>query len=113
LIKFYVAHKRPQDAEKELRAAVAANPNDANTEIELVNFLASQSGLGAARTELVTRINAGGQIFPFQIALARLDFAQGNVAESTKLLEDLIKTSMPSDAITGQDYARANVHGQK
>ena len=102
LIKFYVAHKRPQDAEKELRAAVAANPTDVNVEGELVNFLASQNGLGAARAELVTRINAGGQVFPFQIALAKLDFAQGNVAESTKLLEDLIKTSSPSDAITAR-----------
>jgi len=102
LVKFYITQKRPQDAEKELRAAIAANPNDANAEIELVNFLASQSGLPAARAELVTRINAGGQIFPFQIALAKLDFAQGNVAESTKLLEDLIKTPTPSDAIAAR-----------
>jgi len=102
LTKFYVTQKRPQDAEKELRAAVAANPNDANTEIELVNFLASQNGVAAARAELVTRINAGGQVFPFQIALARLDFAQGNVAESTKLLENLIKTPSPTDAITAR-----------
>ena len=102
LVRFYVTHKRPQDAEKELRAEVAAKPDDVNAEIQLVNFLANQNGLAAARAELVTRINAGGQVFPFQLALAKLDFAQGNVAESTKLLEDLIKTPSPADAITAK-----------
>ena len=34
LIRFYIAHKRPDDAVKELRAVVAANPADSNAELD-------------------------------------------------------------------------------
>ena len=99
LIRFYVAHKREADAEKEMRAFVAANPADTSAELDLVNFLNAIKGPAAAHAELVARINAGGPVFPYQIALAKLDFAQGNVTDSTKLLEKLISGSSSSDDI--------------
>ena len=45
----------------------------------------------------------GGSVFPYQLALAKLDFAQGNVADSTKLLEQLIgSSSSPDDILTAR-----------
>jgi len=102
LIRFYVAQKRPQDAENELRATIAKNPDDQNTQLELVNLLAQLKGLPAARAELLARISAGGKIFPYELALAKLDFAQGKLNESTKLLEEVIKSASPEDAITAR-----------
>ena len=46
-------------------------------------------GAAAARQEIVARINAGGDIFPYQLALAGFDFDQGNVSDSFKLLDQL------------------------
>jgi len=103
LVNFYLTHKRPEAAEKELREVVAANPADSNSELELVNLLGAIKGLAAARTELLARINADEHVFPYQIALAKLDFAQGNVADSTKLLEKLISSSSsPDDILTAR-----------
>jgi len=103
LVKFYVAHKRPDDAINELRTTVAANPDDINSELDLVNLLATIKGPAAGRTELVTRINAGGRVFPYQLALAKLDFSQGNIADSTKLLESIIgSSSAPEESLTAR-----------
>jgi tetratricopeptide (TPR) repeat protein len=100
LIKFFVVNKRSDDALKELRAVTVANPNDLEAEIELVGLLGSTKGLDAARAELVARIGTGGRVFPFQIALARLDFGQGRVADSTAALEKLIGSAgSPDDAM--------------
>ena len=103
LIKFYVAHNRQDDAVKELRTTVAANPDDINSELELVALLTSTKGPAAGRSELVTRISAGGRVFPYQLALAKFDFAQGNLTDSTKLLEQIIgAASSPEDRLTAR-----------
>ena len=99
LITFYLAHDRQDDAIKELRAVVAANPNDTDAELQLVNLLATIKGPAAARAELVARINAGGSVFPYQIALAKFDFAQGDVNGSKQLMETLISSARPSEDI--------------
>ena len=49
LVKFYLDQHRPQDAEKELRAIVAADPKNVEAESELVRFLYSVKG--ARRSE--------------------------------------------------------------
>ena len=59
-------------------------------------------GPAAARQELVTRINAGGQVFPYQIALAEFDFAQGNISDSIGLLESLVKNATAPQILTAQ-----------
>ena len=100
LIRFYVNHKRPDDAVKELRTAVTANPADVEAELQLVNTrTGALHGAPAARAGLVARINAGGAIFPYQIALSKLDFAQGNTTDSTNLLEKLIASSSSADGV--------------
>ena len=89
LVKLYLHQKRPDDAEKELRALAAANPTDAGLEMEVIRLLGTTKGPAAARQELEARIKAGGQVSAYQIALAEFDFAQGNVTDSVKLLENL------------------------
>jgi tetratricopeptide (TPR) repeat protein len=97
LIRFYIAHKRQDDALHELRAAVEANPDDTNAEFQLVSLLNAVKGQAAARAELVARINAGGRVFPYQIALAKLDFIQGKGSDAIELLQKLIGGANSSD----------------
>src|SRR5262249_36685313 len=91
------------DAEKELRAIYVANPTDVEAELNVVRFLQQFKGPSVAREELVSRIAAGGQVFPFQMALAGFYFAQGKVTETISLLEKLASSSSSrDDAIAAQ-----------
>jgi tetratricopeptide (TPR) repeat protein len=89
LVKFYLDQKRPDDAEKELRALAAANPADVALEMDAMRLLRITRGPTAARQELEARIKAGGQTSAYQIASAEFDFAQGNVTDSFSLLKNL------------------------
>jgi cellulose synthase operon protein C len=89
LIGFYLEHDHQADAEKELRSAVAADPSNSEVELELARLLSATKGPAAARMELVGRISLGGDVFPYQMALAELDGRNGNFADSVKLLEAL------------------------
>ena len=103
LIRFLLQHDRKDDAIKELRAAAAANPDDVTAEMNLVNLLRVSKDAAAARTELTTRISAGGKVFPYQIALAKFDFTEGKVDESINLLKQLIANSKSrDDTLTAQ-----------
>ncbi len=103
LVKFYMDQHRPDDAEKELRAIVAADPQNSDAVLDLVRFLYASKGVTVARAELVARINAGGKVFPYQMALADLDYNQGKVGESIKLLETLAKdTSFADQALAAK-----------
>jgi tetratricopeptide (TPR) repeat protein len=99
LIRFFLAHKRQDDALHELRAVVAADPADTAAELQLTALLNGLKGPTAARNELVRRINAGGDVFPYQIALAKLDFVHGNLADSTAQLKHLISSSTSPDHV--------------
>ena len=104
LVKLYVFQKRFDDALKEQRALIAAVPNDQGAVLDLVRLVNTYSGAPAARQELQARIAAGGDVFPFQIALAEFDFAQGNFDSSVQLLKSLIdnKASSPENVLTAQ-----------
>ena len=102
LIRLYLLQKRPDDAERELRADVAAKPNDSRPELALVRLLNTFKGPAVARQELVTRINAGKDVFPYQVALAQFDFAQGDFKGSEQLLKSLIANSSAENALTAR-----------
>lgn len=110
LVRFYLAQKRQDDAEKEIRAIVAKNPTDIAAEADLVNFLGVTKGPVAAREELVARINAGGNIFPYQLALAKFDFSQGKVADSTQQLEKLMSSTSAPDDVMAARTALAEIY---
>ncbi len=102
LVNLYITQHQPEDAEKELRAIVAADPKNAQSGLDLIRFLYAIKGPAAARQELAARINAGGDIFPFQLALAELDFDQGKPEDSFKLLETLGNSSDARQAVTAK-----------
>jgi cellulose synthase operon protein C len=103
LANFYIGQHRPADAERELRDIIAIGPNNTEFELDLVHVLLATEGPAAARTELVARINAGGDNFRYQIALAEFDFAQGNLADSFKLLQTLAsKSGSPKQALAAK-----------
>ena len=89
LIKFYIDQHRQDDAERELRAIATADPKNSQAGLDLIRFLYTARGPVLARQELVARINDGGDVFPYQMALAEFDFAQENFTDSFKLLETL------------------------
>ena len=99
LVKFYVAHQRLDDAEKLMRSIAAANPADTAAELQVVRFLLATKGAAAARQELDARIEAGGTVFPLQMALADLDALNGDFPAGSQLLEKLISSAAsPADA---------------
>ena len=71
LIKFYIDQRRIDDAEREARILVQENPANSEAELDLVRLLYAAKGPDAARNELIARINAGGEIFPYQDRIGR------------------------------------------
>lgn len=104
LVRLYVSEKRPDDAEKELRAIIASKPGDAQSGLALVRLLNAFKGPAAARQELEARIKAGAgkDVFPYQLALAQFDIAQGEVKAGEQQLKTLVGDSPPKDAIAAQ-----------
>ena len=103
LIDFYINQHRLGDAETELRTTAAADPNDTQAELDLVKFLNANKGVAAGRKELVTRINGGGDVFPYQMALSELDYGAGDFEDARKLLETLSRdTSSPAHALAAK-----------
>lgn len=103
LVKFYIDQHRPGDAESELRAIAAADPNDSEAGLDLIRFLYSVRGAAVGRKELVARISSGGDVFPYQMALSEFDYAAGDFADSRKLLETLAgDQSSPTHALAAK-----------
>ena len=102
LIQIYIAERRFDDAEKELRSVAAANPADSRAGLDVIRFLMSFRGTNAARDELTTKIKAGGEVFPYQMALVDLDYSQGNFTDSVDLLNSLIKAASSPEHTTSR-----------
>src|SRR6267378_5630 len=85
LIQLYISAKRFDDAERELRATANAAPTDSKAGMDLVRFLVSVKGAKAGRDELNARVKGGADVFDYQLAMAELDFAEGNVAAAESL----------------------------
>jgi cellulose synthase operon protein C len=102
LVKFYMDQHRANDAENELRAIIALDPKNSDAVLDLVRFLFTTKGPAAARTELASRISAGGDVFSYQMALADLDYGQGSAADSFKLLQTLSKVPSADQALAAK-----------
>ena len=99
LVKLYIYQHRNDDAEKEERAIVAADPGNVQNELELVRLLGVTKGPAAAKQELVSRISAGGDTFAYQIALAQLNYAQGDFSDSEAALKKIISGDNSADHV--------------
>ncbi len=93
LIKTYLDQKLPDEAQREIRAIIAANPSDVDAELDLVRLLFATQGADAARQELVSRVNGGGEAFPFQMALVDIDLPTGNFADAITQVKKLIDST--------------------
>ena len=114
LINFYVEQRRIDDAEKDMRALAAASPADSAAVLDLVRFLYTiKKAPAAARQELNARISAGGEVFSYQIALAEMDFAEGNVTDGKQLLENLISAGNSSEHVRTARIALAQMYLSK
>jgi tetratricopeptide (TPR) repeat protein len=103
LVRLYLIQKRGDDAEKEQRAIVATDPKNVSNQLDLIRLLNTTKGPAAAQQELESLISAGGDIFPYQIALAQLEFTQGKFPDAAALLNKIIDGGSPSDhVITAQ-----------
>lgn len=110
LINFYVEQRRTDEAEKEMRGLAAANPADSEAALDVVRFLYTiKKAPAAAREELNARINAGGEIFPYQMALAEMDFAEGNLTDGKQLLEKLISAASSPEHVRTARIALAQM----
>lgn len=99
LVSFYVGQHQLDDAESQLRAIVAADPANAEAELDLVRFLYRFRNPKQARQELLTRIGGSGDVFQYQMVLADLDFVEGNVAQSLSALKTLASNSGSPDHV--------------
>jgi cellulose synthase operon protein C len=91
LVQLYISERRLDDAERELRAIAAAKPTDSRAGLDVVRFLGNFRGANAAKDELSAKIKAGGDVFPYQMALVELNLLQGSHADAVNLLNDVIK----------------------
>ncbi|WP_213773870.1 tetratricopeptide repeat protein [Bradyrhizobium sp. dw_78] len=94
LIQFYIASRDFDDAEHELRTVADAAPANSKAGMDLVRFLMTTKGSKAARSELETRIKGGGDVFDYQIALAEVNFADGDLSQAAQQLQDLANGAM-------------------
>ena len=70
---------------------LSPTPKTSDAELALVQFLYKTKGYAVAHQELTARIDASGNVFPYQMALADLDYAHGNFADAVRLLNVLAK----------------------
>ncbi len=115
LVNFYVEQHRTDDrAEKEMRALAAANPRDSEAALDIVRFLYTiKQAPAAARQELNARISAGGEVFPFQMALADMDFAEGKPTDGRQLLENLISAGSSPEHVRTAKVALGQMYLSK
>ena len=111
LVNFYVEHRRTDDAEKELRGLAADSSANSEAALDLVRFLYTiKKDPVAARQELNARIRAGGDVFPYQMALADMDLADGKLAEGRQLLEGLVSTDSSPEHVRTAKIALAQIY---
>jgi tetratricopeptide (TPR) repeat protein len=110
LLQFYLAHGRRDEAEQLLRNIAAANPADPKAGLDVVRFLNEVKGPAAARQELLARMQAGGDIFPYQMALVDLELAESNIAAGVQRLEAMIRDLKVADMIVAARIRLAQLH---
>ncbi len=109
LISFLVKNNRPDDAEKELRNDLAANPKDQDAANALVKLLTDTKGLAAARAQLEELAKTAENPFDYLIQIADIDFANGDKDQSFANLRNLIAKYGISDEGIG---ARLDLAGK-
>jgi len=101
LAQWYAQRGEFKKAEDLLRDIAQASPDNTDLSLNVVQFILSTRGEEAARAELNKLIETSVDIWPFQAALAALDYSAGRVEDAKKLLRGVIdeeKTSPSANA---------------
>jgi tetratricopeptide (TPR) repeat protein len=110
LIKLYVYQRRYDDAEKEQRSVIALQPDNFRAQMDLIQLLNITRGPDVAQAELQKLIAAGGNVFPYQIALAQFEYAQDKHADAETLLKKLINDNSSADNVKTAQLALAQLY---
>ena len=97
LVEFLVANKRSDAAESELREIAARQPDNSAAGMDLVGFVMRSRGAEAGRAELVKLAASEKNPFPYQLALADVEFAAGRAEQSEAMLRSLAQAQGVSD----------------
>jgi cellulose synthase operon protein C len=97
LISFLLKNNRADDAEKELRDNLAANPKDKQAGLMLVKMLMDTKGPDVARSQLEELAKASEEPFKYQLQIADIDYASGRKDDSYANLRKLIARAGISD----------------
>ena len=92
------------------RALVQENPDKSDAELDLVRLLYLAKGPLAARNELLARIKAGGEVFPYQLALTDFDLSQGDVAEAEQQIQNLVAHANSKEKIVAAQIKLAEIN---
>lgn len=90
LARWYVQNDRAADAEATLRSIAEARPDDSEAALRVVRFVFSEKGEAAAREELERLIADREDKTPYRVALAQLEYGQGETEEAKTRLADII-----------------------
>ena len=120
LVRFLLLRERPDDAEAELRAIAAAEPDNTDAALDVVRLVNQVKGFDAARAELDERIAADSGNLRFHRFLAQLEIANGEgdsaiarlreVAGNEKFDEvdrNLVRVDIARYALTGGNRQEA------
>jgi tetratricopeptide (TPR) repeat protein len=99
LVQYYLREDRQDDAEETIRAVTNIDPANSDAKLDVVRFLLGVKGPDTARQELTSLIEAGGDVYPYQMALAELDYTRGRVSESLALLKKLGQSENADQAL--------------
>jgi len=93
LIDYLLAHKQPDEAVAEAQQFAAAYPDDPAVRLYVVSVLNRTKGSETAESELSALIRGQPENMRFRFALARLNLAQGKVAEAAKILRQISEST--------------------
>ena len=113
LVALLVERGRRDDAEIEMRAAVAADPTDIAAALELVEFVGSAKGPQAARQELDRLIEDNPGIVDYKLAMARFDYSQSQPDAAIERINEIIARGEPSEDVQQAKVLLAEIKVQE
>ncbi len=110
LMSMMLDRKRFDDAETEMRALVANDPDNPAAALELVRFMGRLKGPASARTELLRLRKEFPQKIDYSLALAEFDFGQGEIDDAKAQLKAIIDKGEPEEDIRRSRILLARMH---
>ncbi len=93
LVRWHLSNGDKEGAESAVRAYAATRPEDPNAGLAVAQFLLAQSGVDAAKAELTKQLESRRgtpDAFPFEMALVRLNLAEGKTEDAAAQLKAMI-----------------------